>query len=260
MAIKLSEDATCEPKPTREPVVQRIVLTLEACASRNGAMNIGELVRATGLAKSTVHRMCWKMVELGLLEHSPRGFSVGSKMFALAATNPLINELRLTAIPYLVELQRRTGAASNLAALSGDRALIVDALYTRQQAARFPALIGHTLPLHCTGTGKAIAACLSPAEQQKLLFGNGRLPSNSRDTIVQPGLLNRHLSKVAETGIAIANGEFIPGIKSVAAALRLRDGGVAAIGVLEAWNSPTLRAAPAAVADAAASLQRALLR
>lgn len=256
MAIKQSDGVFSEHVVTREPVAQRIALTLEACASLDGAMTIRELMQATGLAKSTVHRMCWKMVEFGLLEHSPRGFSVGSKMFALGATNPLISELRSAAIPYLVDLQRCTGAASNLAALSGGRALIVDALFTRQQAARFPRLIGHALPLHCTGTGKAIAACLSPAEQNKLLFGNGRLPSISRQTIVQPGLLNKHLSKVAATGIAIANSEYIPGIKAVAAGFRLPNGGVAAIGVLEAWNSPTLRAAPAAVADAAASLQR----
>lgn len=255
----MRDGASPEHKGSREPVAQRIMLTLEACASRQGAMTIVELVDATGLAKTTVHRMCWKMVELGLLEHSPRGFSVGSKLFALAATNPQINKLRITAIPQLLELQRRTGAMVNLATLSGGRALIIDALFT-EQSARLPRLVGHALPLHCTGTGKAIAATIDPEERERLLFGKGPLPSIVKSTIVQPGLLRRHLQRVAETGIAVADGEFLPGVKAVAAGFRLRDGGVAAIGVVEAWNSPTLRTAPAAVATAAAALRRTLNR
>jgi DNA-binding IclR family transcriptional regulator len=243
--------------PTREPVAQRIVLTLEACASTKGAMTIMELVKATGLAKTTVHRMCWMLVELGLLEHSSDGFSVGSKMFALAAANPRISELRIAAIPHLVELQRRTGAMTDLAILSDGRALVIDGLFT-QASIRGPRLVGHALPLHCTAVGKAIAAQLDPEERDRLLFSKGPLPRATRNTLVQPGLLRQHLQRIAETGIAVADREFLPGTKSVAAGFRLRGGGAAAIGVVEAWNSPTLRNAPAAVAAAAAALQRAL--
>lgn len=242
---------------TREPVAQRIVLTLEACASTKGAMTIVELVSETGLAKTTVHRMCWMLVELGLLEHSADGFSVGSKMFALAAANPRISELRIAAIPHLVELQQRTGAMTNLAILSDGRALVVDGLFTRGTM-HMPPLIGHALPLHCTGVGKAIAAQLDPQERDRLLFSKGPLPRATRDTIVQPGLLRQHLDRVAETGVAVSDREFLPGMKSVAAGFRLRGGGAAAIGVVEAWNSPTLRHAAAAAAAAAAALRQAL--
>ena len=252
----ISDGPFAELGPTREPVAQRIVLTLEACASSTGAMTIMELVKATGLAKTTVHRMCWMLVELGLLEHTPDGFSVGSKMFSLAAANPRISELRIAAIPHLVELQRQTGAMTNLAILSDGKALVIDGLYT--QGAPVPRLIGHALPLHCTAVGKAIAAQLDPEERDRLLFSKGPLPRATRDTLVQPGLLRRHLQRVAETGIAVADREFLPGIKSVAAGFRLREGGAAAIGVVEAWNSPTLRNAPVAVAAAAAALQKAL--
>jgi DNA-binding IclR family transcriptional regulator len=243
--------------PTREPVAQRIVLTLEACASTKGAMTIMELVKATGLAKTTVHRMCWMLVELGLLDHSSEGFAVGSKMFALAAANPRISELRIAAMPHLIGLHKSTGAMTNLAILSDGRALIVDGLFT-QGSVHIPRLLGHAVPLHCTGVGKAIAAQLDPEERDRLLFGKGPLPRATRNTLVQPGLLRRHIEHVAETGIAVADRDFLPDVKSVAAGFRLRDGGAAAIGVIEAWNSPTLRNAPVPVAAAAAALQRAL--
>lgn len=253
--VEDSDGPFAELEPTREPVAQRIVLTLEACASSAGAMTIMELVKATGFAKTTVHRMCWMLVELGLLEHTPDGFSVGSKMFALAAANPRISELRIAAIPHLVELQKRTGAMTNLAILSDGRALVIDGLFT-QGSVNITPLIGHALPLHCTAVGKAIAAQLDPDERDRLLFGRGPLLRATRSTLVQPGLLRQHLQRVAETGVAIADREFLPGIKSVAAGFRLRGGGAAAIGVVEAWNSPTLRNASVAVAAAAAALQQ----
>ncbi|MGW6425086.1 IclR family transcriptional regulator [Nocardia sp. NPDC055053] len=250
-------DTFAATKPARDPVAQRIVMTLEACASRQGAMTIIELVQATGLAKTTVHRMCWKLVELGLLEHSPAGFSVGSKVFALAATNPQISELRIAAIPHLVDLQRRTGAMANLAILSGGRALVIDGLFT-QQTPGLPRLVGHALPLHCTATGKAIAARLEPEDRERILFSEGRLRPATRATLIQPGLLRQHLLRVAENGVAVADREFLPGVKAIAAGFKVRGGGTAAIGVVEAWNSPTFRFAPTAVAAAAVALERAL--
>lgn len=117
--------------------------------------------------------------------------------------------------------------------------------------------MGYALPLHCTGTGKAIAARLDPEVREQLLFRR-RLPAATKRTIVQPAILRQHLTKVAETGVAHADEEFLPGVKSVASGFTVRGGGVAAIGVVEAWNSPTLRRAPAAVAAAAAALENSL--
>jgi DNA-binding IclR family transcriptional regulator len=175
----------------------------------------------------------------------------------LATGNPRISELRVAAIPYLVDLQRRTGAMTNLAILSEGRALVIDGLFTHATPS-IPRLIGHRLPLHCTAVGKAIAAQLPPEERDRLLFRTPHLQSATRNTLVQPGLLRKHLDRVAETGIAISDREFMPGVKSVAAGFRVHGQDPAAIGCVEAWNSPTLRNASAAVAAAAAGLQRAL--
>ena len=241
----------------REPVAQRIVRTLEVCAAaRKRALTIVELVHETGLPKTTVHRMCWKLVELGMLEYTSEGFAVGSKLFALAATNPGISQLRVAAIPFLVELQRCTGAMPSLAIFAGNRALVLDGLFTHESS-RIARLVGYALPLHCTGTGKAIAARLDPEVRERLLF-HRRLSAATKGTIVHPAILRQHLAKVAETGVAYADAEFLPGVKSVAAGFTVRGGGVAAIGVVEAWNSPTLRRAPIAVTAAAAALEKSL--
>jgi DNA-binding IclR family transcriptional regulator len=241
----------------RQPMAQRIVLTLEACANKKRALSFTELVNETGLAKTTVHRICWKLAELGLLEHSPEGFSIGSKLFVLANANPVINELRNTAMPYLLDLQRRTGAMTELAILSGHKALILDGLYTRESSP-VPRLVGHALPLHCTAAGKAIAARLEPEEREGLLFTQRRLPAATRQTIVRPSLLREHLDRVRSTGVATCDEEFLMGVRAAASGFKVRGEITAAIGCLERWNFQGLRQVAGPLAAAAAELEQAL--
>ena len=248
------DGATARALQTRDPVAQRILSVLEACAALKRPMAMMELVDATGLAKTTVHRMCWKLVELGLLEHSADGFSIGTKMFALANANPIIREIRAAAMPYLLDLQRVTGA-SDLAVLSGGKALIIDGLFT--QELRSVPLIGVAVPLHCTAVGKAIAASLDREQREKLL-GPGVLPAITRRTIVHPALIRRHLDGVVAQGVAVSHEEFHLGTAGVAAAVKVPGGVTAAIGCVGPWNSSALKRSSAQVAAAAAGLQRAL--
>ena len=248
------KDSAAIPLPSRDPVAQRILVVLEACAAGKHPQTIIELVSATGLAKSTVHRMCWKLVELGLLQHSPDGFSIGTKVFALATANPVINKIRVAAIPYLVELQHLAGA-SNLAILTGRTALIVDGMYTREL--RAVPLVGAGLPLHCTAVGKAIAARLDHNRREELL-GPGKLPAATRRTIVQPALFRQHLDRIAETGVGFSHEEFQLGTHGVAAGFRVRDDTIAAIGCIGRWGDPAISRLAKKIADSALHLEREL--
>ncbi|MEV6338860.1 IclR family transcriptional regulator [Nocardia vinacea] len=248
------KDSAATSLPSRDPVAQRILVVLEACAAGKHPQTIMELVGATGLAKSTVHRMCWKLVELGLLEHSPDGFSIGTKVFALANANPIINEIRVAAIPYLVELQHLAGA-SNLAILTGHKALIVDGMYTREL--RMVPLVGVGLPLHCTAVGKAIAARLDHNRREELL-GPGLLPAATRRTIVHPALLRQQLNRIAEAGVGFSHEEFQLGTHGVAAGFRVRDDAIAAIGCVGRWNTPAISRFSKKITESALSLEREL--
>ena len=246
--------SSVRPLQTRDPVAERILLVLEACAAKKRPLTLTDLVDATRLAKTTVHRICGKLVQLGLLERSAEGFLIGTKLFALAITNPLINEIRMAAIPHLLELQHAAGA-SDLAILTGGKALIIDGLFTREL--RLAPLIGVALPLHCTAIGKAIAASLEPEHREELL-GPGVLPVATRRTIVHPVLIRRHLESVAEEGVAFSLGEFQLGTHAVASPFKVRGDITAAIGCVGAWNNPAINRSSALVAEAAKDLQRAL--
>lgn len=246
--------ASASPLQTRDPVAHRILVVLEACATVKRPMTMMELVNATGLAKTTVHRMCWKLVELGLLERSRDGFSIGTKMFALANANPIIRQVRAAAMPYLLELQQISGA-SDLAVLTGGKALIIDGLFT--QELRLVPLIGVAVPLHCTAVGKAIAASID-RERREVLLGPGMLPAFTRRTIVHPALIRHHLEGVAARGVADSHEEFHLGTAGVASAFKVRGDVTAAIGCVGAWNSAALKRSATQVAAAADSLQRML--
>ena len=242
------------PLQTRDPVAERILLVLQACAASKRPLTLSGLVDATGLAKTTVHRLCGKLVQLGLLERSASGFLIGTKVFALAITSPLINEIRVAAMPYLLELQHVAGA-SDLAILTGGKALITDGLFAREL--RLVPLIGVALPLHCTAVGKAIAASLE-TERREDLLGPGLLPAATRRTIVHPGLIRQHLERVAEEGVAFSHEEFQLGTHAVASAFKVRGDITAAIGCVGAWNNPAINSSSALVAESAADLQRTI--
>lgn len=252
--VRESQAASGEGSPS---VSQRILMTLEACAAHKRSLTLAELVDETGLAKTTLHRTCWKLVELGLLEHSDAGFSVGVKMFALGNSNPVINDLRVAAMPLLLELQRETGGMSNLAILHEGKALVIDALYTVQPS--IPRLVGASLPLHCTAVGKAIAANLEADEREELVANRGGLlPAATWRTIVRPALLRANLDQVAEDGVASSNEEFMDGVCGVAAAMNVRGDATVAIGYVGRWNRNVIGQVSTPVREAAAALQLAL--
>ncbi len=249
-------DRPAPPPPVREPVAQRILLALEACASKQRALTLVELVDETGLAKTTVHRMCWKLVELGLLERTDEGFAVACEAICAGTTsNPVINNVRVAAVPLLLDLQRSTGTMSNLAILHDGKALILDALYMPQPP--IPRLVGATLPLHCTAIGKAIAASLESAERDEL-FGHGQLRPATGHSIVRHSVLREHLDRVAQEGVAFSDEEFMLGVSGVAAATVVRSGTAIAIGCVGPWNSAAIRHGSDGVARAAEALSAAL--
>ena len=53
-------------------VAERVSVVLEHCAASSRPLTLTELAARTGLPKTTLHRVCWKLEELGLLNHSRR--------------------------------------------------------------------------------------------------------------------------------------------------------------------------------------------
>ncbi len=208
-------------------VVERVLLVLESCAASNRALTLGELVKLTGLPKTTLHRMCWKLVELGMLERTETAFRIGTKVFALGSMNPSLRRLRVISMPYLHELVVRTGWASNLAVLADGRALVVEEVFSGQPIRR---MVGARLPLHATAIGKALLSGYSDAELEDLL--NRGIRPYTRTTIVRGSLLREQIAVVRRNSVAFSHEEWALGTSGVASPVVADGAVVAAVGVV----------------------------
>lgn len=237
-------------------VVDRVFYVLESCAGSSHALTLVDLVERTGLPKTTLHRVCWKLVELGLLTHTDDGFSIGTKLFALGSMSLELRRLRAAAMPYLHELVTRTGWATNLAVLADSRALIVEEVFGGRTRV-MPRMVGGRLPLHATAVGKAL---LSGCENQVIdaLIGTGMLRPYTRTTVVRPNLLREQLEAIRRTGIAFSYEEWAVGTSGVAAPVSVGGVVVAAVAAVGPPGESAMRQRAQAVHAAALAVGRVL--
>lgn len=221
---------------------------LEACATSAEPLRLAELVRRTGLPKTSAHRLCGKLCELGLLEQGPGGLRLGARLYALAG-NPAIHALRARAIPILHELAASTGYNANLAVLSGSQALLVEEVYERAWPTR---IVGQALPLHCSAVGKALLLGRSTRQIERMV-GPDPLVPYTRHSIVRTELLITHLRAAERDGVVYSNEEWRLGISGIAA----RAGDGVAISLAGPPGAQALRALAEPVRRAAAALRAA---
>jgi len=197
-------------------VVDRLFTVLEAFAGHRGPLTLVDLGELTGLPKTTLHRVCWKFVELNVLEHTAEGFQMGSRLYALGAMSPSLRRLRASAMPLLHVLVARSGWVANLGVLCEHRALVVDEVAGAGQLPPRDRMIGTTMPLYATALGKALVAN-GPQSLRDELCASPLLRPYTRHTIVRTSLLREHLAEVAHRGYAVSNEELQLGIMGVAA-------------------------------------------
>lgn len=220
-------------------VADRLFAVIETCALSPRALSLADLAERTGLPKTTLHRTCWKLVELGMLEHGPDGFRVGTKMFALGCMNPELRRLRVLAMPYMHELVAATGRVVNLAVLSDRRALLVDEVFGTVAPA-MPKMMGASMPLHATAIGKALLLGRSPEELDAAL-GTGMLRPYTKHTIVRPERFRDHLQAAASEGVVFSRNEWRLGTSGLGVPIT-RDGEVvAALALIGPFSAGELR-------------------
>lgn len=244
------------PGEARPSVVDRVFCVIESCADSGRPLTLVDLSGRTGLPKTTLHRVCWKLVALGLLDHGPDGFRVGAKLFALGSMSPELRRLRSLAMPRLHELVARTGWATNLAILSDRRALVVEEVYSASTRG-MRRMVGGRLPLHATAIGKVLLSGFSDDELDAFL-GESLLRPYTRTTVVRPNLLREQLAGIRSSGVAVSHEEWSLGTSGVAAPVWEHGAVVAAIAVVGPPDETAMRQHPQFVRLAAARLSRAL--
>ncbi|MDI1465883.1 IclR family transcriptional regulator [Catellatospora sp. KI3] len=200
----------------------KVLSVLEALA---GHERLADLAVATGLPKSTVHRILQSLVARGFAAADGHGgYLPGPRVLALAGRVMGTLDPARTARPELQALRDRTGFTVHLGLRDGDRAVYADKI-AGPQPYDMRSRIGQSLDLHSTAIGKAILARLPAAPVRELAARTG-LPRHTPRTATSMKALLAALDRVRVDGYAVDDEENEPGLRCVAAAVAGADGAV----------------------------------
>lgn len=113
------------PVETPTAVIDRISLVLDAFDGP-GRLTLAQIVRRTGLPRSSAHRMLERLVQLRWLRRSGRDYELGMRLVELGSLAVHQDRLVRAATPLLAELHRATGLVVHLAVLDGSDVVYLD--------------------------------------------------------------------------------------------------------------------------------------
>jgi DNA-binding IclR family transcriptional regulator len=200
--------APAEPS-TPTAVIDRISLVLDTFDGP-GRLTLAQIVRRTGLPRSSAHRMLERLVQLRWLRRSGRDYELGMRLVELGSLAVHQDRLVQAAGPLLGELHRATGLVAQLAVLDGPDVVYLDQVGDRLVDA-IPTRVGGRQPAHCTAAGKAILAYGDRDDQVDLRVRKTKYSISTRSQ------LTAELAKVRAHGVAFEREEALPGFGCVAA-------------------------------------------
>jgi IclR family acetate operon transcriptional repressor len=208
--------------------LRRAVHTLDTLARAETDLSIREIAESTEVSKSAVQRLLSSLVETGLAVQDPatRKYGLGPRTLVLGTAYQRRIDLRSVALPHMSRLRDLTGETVGLSVRVGDELLHVEQVESAS-ALRRSFEIGRTLPLWCGAPSRLFLADLADEEAASVV----RSRRSSAIVPADPPTADELLASVRvcrERGFALAFGETLAGVNTVAAALHGADGRVAA--------------------------------
>ena len=188
-------------------VLQKAFDLLELLQGEEEPKSLDELVAASGLAKSTAHRLLANLLGRGYVEKNAAGrYSLGLKLLALGAAVRQRQSLRDLARPIMERLRDSLGETVNLGKVEGETVVYLETVES-QQSIRVIGSLGIVDPVHATSIGKAILAWLAPHERP-VIRNWKRLTAS---TISSAQAFAIELEKVRSQGYAVDDEESMEG-------------------------------------------------
>jgi IclR family acetate operon transcriptional repressor len=209
--------------------ISRAAAVLAALAESRGGQSLAGLAARTGLPKTTVHRLCIALEQVGYVrvdEASGRR-ELGPGLLRLAVIGR--RDLRVVLEPYLERLANDLNETVDLAVLDGGQVLFLAQRPAPRRELMAIARVGAHFPAYSMASGKVLLAQLPPDELRR------RLPARLEPTL-EGGPKTRdqllaELAVVRDTGVGYEREELRHGICAAAVAVTDIDGSSASIAV-----------------------------
>ncbi|WP_278265642.1 IclR family transcriptional regulator [Nocardia sp. AG03] len=213
---------------TPSAILDRASLLLDAFDGP-GRLTLAQIVRRTGLPRSSAHRMLERLVQLRWLRREGRDYELGLRLMELGSLAVHQDRLHRAAMPFLHELHRVTGFVVHLAVLDGPDVVYLDKI-GGDLAAAVPTRVGGRRPAAGTAVGRAILAHSDERRVAEALAGQSG--ARTRGPLTTKAHLDAELTKVRAHGVAIEREESLPGFGCLAAPIgELGEPAVAAVSV-----------------------------
>lgn len=229
----------------------RAVRLLKIFTVEKPEMTLAELSQASGLNKTTTHRLLRALQSEGLIERNSlsASYSLGAGLMALGVQALASSDLRRRVRPLLKSLAHDTGETATLEVPIEDSMLILDEV-TGRHVVGAAGNVGTRWPLHATSTGKAVMA-FDDNGMERLA---APLRALTGKTLVSKDSIQPELVDIRRRGYAVTVDELEDGFTGVATVIRSALGDVQ--GALSICG-PTQRLPSARWAGIGASLCKA---
>lgn len=197
--------------------VEHTLTVLEALKQLDGA-RVSELDARLDLSKSTIHNHLATLRHNGYVVKEGNTYYVGLRWLGFGGYARDRLKLYRTAKPTVDELANQTQELALVTTEETGRSIY---LYQArgQRAVTTDSYLGIELPMHCTGTGKAMLGALPDEQVDRILDTHG-LPERTPNTITDRETLFEELATVHEQGHALDDGERIEGMRGIGVPLR----------------------------------------
>lgn len=202
----------------------RVLGLLEALFGEGRAAPLDRLAAASGLPRTTVHRLLHQLQAEGHLRLDAVSGRIepGPRLLALAhrilASDGAVSLRRVV----LTRLARELGETCNMTVPDGDAMVYLDRVET-DWPLRIALPPGSRVPLHCTASGKLYLASLDAGSRAALVRALPRERRTPR-TLTDPEALEAELARIRARGYSTDDEEFLQGMVAVAVPILDRDG------------------------------------
>jgi IclR family acetate operon transcriptional repressor len=200
--------------------VERTLDILESLVEFATEVGLVEISQAVNLPLATVHRLLGTLIHRGYVKQNQhnRKYSLGFRALQMGHDMRQRFSLRLEARPFLQRLVQRIGESANLAVLDDGEVVYIDQAQSSRILRMFTQ-VGNRLPVHSTGSGKALLAYLPGDVVDGILRRFGMTARTAR-TITDAAVFRDELSKTRERGYALDDEEQEEGVRCLAVPVR----------------------------------------
>ena len=233
---------------------------LERFGADRPTWTLNELTEASGMNKTTVHRMMATLIHAGWVVRTPEGaYRVTVRIVEIGASALAEMDIRSAARSSMTDLVAEFGDTAYLMVPSERGAVCIDKVEGSGSLVVAGINIGTVLPYHAAA-GPVVILAHSPQLQDSWIRRD--LHTYTSRTVHEPNALVAHLEEVRANGYSLSESDYLEGVSAVAAPI-LGDGdsvlgSISIGGRTENFRGDTLERKVAAVRRAAQRISSVL--